>query len=76
MGLLKVDRNVRDPTGKARSVIMEKALVGLCWPLTKLLGYVMKVRLPPKKDFKPPAKISFIREQTGSESPEQLWLEY
>jgi hypothetical protein len=30
MGLMKVDCNVRDPTGKARSVIMEKALVGLC----------------------------------------------
>jgi hypothetical protein len=56
---------------------MEKALVGLRGPLTKLLGYVMKVRLPPKnKDFKPPAKNCFIREQTGSKSPEQLCLEY
>jgi hypothetical protein len=33
------------PTDKARSVIMEKALVGLCGPLTKPWGYVMKVRL-------------------------------
>lgn len=65
------------PTGKVTSVIMEKALVGLCGPLTKLFGYVMKVRLPPKnKDFKPPAKNSFIREQTGSESLEQLCLGY
>jgi hypothetical protein len=55
---------------------MEKALVGLCGPLTKLLGYVMKVRLPPKKDSRPPAKNSFIREQPGSEPPEQLLLGY
>ena len=42
------------PTGLAISVIMEKALVGLCGPLTKLLGYVMKI--PKKKKYsKPPS---------------------
>ena len=37
------------PTGLAISVIMEKALVGLCGPLTKLLGYVIKI--PQKKKY-------------------------
>ena len=39
----------KGPTGLAISVIMDKALVGLCGPLTKLLGYVMKIPQKKKK---------------------------
>jgi len=63
------------PTGLAISVIMEKALVGLCGPLTKLLGYVMNVRLPPKtRDFKLPVvrKVKAVPET--DEYPTQLAL--
>ena len=37
------------PTGLAISVIMEKALVGLCGSLVKLLGYVMQTRIERQK---------------------------
>ena len=63
------------PTGLAISVIMEKAMVGLCGPLTKLLGYVMNVRLPPKtRDFKLPVvrKVKAVPET--DEYPTQLAL--
>lgn len=43
----KLQRN--GVNGKAISVIMDRALVGLCGPLTKLLGYVMQTRNEPKR---------------------------
>ena len=52
---------------------MEKALVGLCGPLTKLLGYVIKI--PKTKNYsKPPTASKVILESGVSESPEQLAL--
>jgi DNA polymerase III alpha subunit len=61
------------PTGLAISVIMEKALVGLCGPLTKLLGYVMKI--PKTKTYsKPPTASKVIPESEVSEYPTQLAL--
>jgi error-prone DNA polymerase len=61
------------PTGLAISVIMEKALIGLCGPLTKLLGYVMKI--PKIKTYsKPLTAIRVIPESDVSEYPTQLAL--
>ena len=61
------------PTGLAISVIMEKALVGLCGPLTKLLGYVMKI--PKTMNYsKPPIASQVIPESEVSEYPTQLAL--
>ncbi len=61
------------PTGLAISVIMEKALVGLCGPLTKLLGYVMKI--PKIKTYSKPLTASkVILESEVSEYPTQLAL--
>jgi hypothetical protein len=61
------------PTGLAISVIMEKALIGLCGPLTKLLGYVMKI--PRIKTYsKPPKASRVIPESDVSEYPTQLAL--
>jgi hypothetical protein len=61
------------PTGLAISVIMEKALVGLCGPLMKLLGYVIKI--PKIKTYsKPPTAGRVIPESDVSEYPEQLAL--
>ena len=61
------------PTGLAISVIMEKTLVGLCGPLTKLLGYVMKI--PKITTYsKPPTAGRVIPESEVSEYPEQLAL--
>jgi hypothetical protein len=61
------------PTGLAISVIMEKALVGLCGPLMKLLGYVIKI---PKirTHSKPPNASRVIPESDVSEYPTQLAL--
>ena len=61
------------PTGLAISVIMEKALVGLCGPLTKLLGYVIKIP-PKKKYFKPPVVRKVIAAPETDEYPTQLAL--
>ncbi len=67
----------KGPGGLSISIVMEKALVGLCGPLTKLLANVMKVRLlATKKDTKPPVKSRLIHERTDGESLEQLWLGY
>jgi DNA polymerase III alpha subunit len=61
------------PTGLAISVIMEKALVGLCGPLAKLLGYVIKI--PKTKTYSKPATASkVIPESEVSEYPTQLAL--
>lgn len=61
------------PTGLAISVIMEKALVGLCGPLTKLLGYVIKI--PKTKAYsKPPTASKVMSESEVSEYPTQLAL--
>ncbi|MFH0959025.1 MAG: OB-fold nucleic acid binding domain-containing protein [Pseudomonadota bacterium] len=61
------------PTGKAISIIMEKALVGLCGPLTKLLGYVMKI--PRIQTYsRPPTESRVIPESEVSEYPTQLAL--
>jgi hypothetical protein len=61
------------PTGRAISVIMDKALVGLCGPLTKLLGYVIKI--PKIKTYaKPPTASRVIPESELSEYPTQLAL--
>ena len=61
------------PTGLAISVIMEKALVSLCGPLTKLLGYVIKI--PKTKTYsKPPTASKVILESEVSEYPTQLAL--
>ncbi len=63
----------KGPTGLAISVIMDKALVGLCGPLTKLLGYVMKI--PKIKTYsKPLTAIRVIPESDVSEYPTQLAL--
>ena len=60
-------------TGLAISVIMEKALIGLCGPLTKLLGYVMKI--PKIKTYSKPSTASrVIPESDVSEYPTQLAL--
>jgi hypothetical protein len=61
------------PTGLATSVIMENALVGLCGPLTKLLGYVMKIPQK-KKYFKPPVVRKVKVEPETDEYPTQLAL--
>jgi error-prone DNA polymerase len=61
------------PTGRAISVIMDKALVGLCGPLTKLLGYVIKI--PKIKTYSKPLTASRVIPESGvSEYPEQLAL--
>jgi len=61
------------PTGLAIFVIMEKALVGLCEPLTKLLGYVIKI--PKTKTYsKPPTASKVIPQSEVSEYPTQLAL--
>ena len=61
------------PTGLAISVIMEKALVGLCGPLTKLLDYVIKI--PKTKTYSKPSTASkVIPESVVSEYPTQLAL--
>ncbi len=61
------------PTGRAISVIMEKVLVGLCGPLTKLLGYVMKI--PKIKTYsKPPNASRVIPKTEVGEYPTQLAL--
>jgi len=61
------------PTGLAISVIMEKALVGLCGPLTKLLGYVIKI--PQKKKY---LKLPVVRKveeaPQNDEYPTQMAL--
>ncbi|MFH0959993.1 MAG: OB-fold nucleic acid binding domain-containing protein [Pseudomonadota bacterium] len=63
----------RGVKGRAISIIMERALVGLCGPLTKLLGYVMKI--PKTKTYsKPPTASKVIREAEVSEYPTQLAL--
>ncbi|MFH0958683.1 MAG: OB-fold nucleic acid binding domain-containing protein [Pseudomonadota bacterium] len=63
------------PTGLAISVIMEKALVGLCGSLVKLLGYVIKI--PKIKTYsKPPTASRVIPESDVSEYPTQLSLGY
>ena len=46
------------PTGLAISIIMDKALVGLCGPLTKLLGYVIKI--PKVKTYSKPSTASRV----------------
>ena len=61
------------PTGLAISVIMEKALVGLCGPLTKLLGYVIKIPKT-KTDYKPPTASKVMSESDVGEYPTQLAL--
>ncbi len=63
------------PTGLAISVIMEKALVGLCGPLTKLLGYVMKIPQK-KKYFKHPVVMKVKAVPETDEYPTQLALGY
>ena len=61
------------PTGLAISIILKKALVGLCGPLTKLLGYVMKI--PKIKTYsKPPTASKVIQKSEVSEYPTQLAL--
>ena len=61
------------PTGLAISVIMEKAMVGLCGPLTKLLGYVIKI--PKIKTYsKPPTVGRVIPDSDVSEYPTQMAL--
>ena len=61
------------PTGLAISVIMEKVIIGLCGPLTKLLGYVIKI--PKTKTYsKPPTASKVIPESEVSEYPTQLAL--
>ena len=61
------------PTGLAISVIMEKAMVGLCCPLTKLLGYVIKI--PKTKNYsKPPTASKVMSESEVSEYPTQMAL--
>ena len=61
------------PTGLAISVIMEKALVGLCGSLVKLLGYVMKI--PKIRTYSKPSIASrVIPESDVSEYPTQLAL--
>jgi DNA polymerase III alpha subunit len=61
------------PTGLAISVIMEKALVGLCGPLTKLLGYVIKI--PKTKNYsKPPTASKVMSESEVSDYPTQMAL--
>jgi hypothetical protein len=61
------------PTGLAISVIMDKALVGLCGPLTKLLGYVMKI--PKFKTYsKPPTVSRVIQKSELGDYPTQLAL--
>jgi error-prone DNA polymerase len=61
------------PTGLAISIVMEKALVGLCGPLTKLLGYVMKI--PKIRTYSKPSIASrVIPESDVSEYPTQLAL--
>ncbi len=63
------------PTGLAISVIMEKALVGLCGPLTKLLGYVMNVRVPKGgPDLRRPAERKVMAVPETDEYPTQLAL--
>jgi error-prone DNA polymerase len=65
----------KGPTGLAISVIMEKALVGLCGPLTKLLTNVMHVRIPRKTcDLKRPAVKTVIPEPENCDYPTQLSL--
>jgi error-prone DNA polymerase len=61
------------PTGLAISVIMEKAIVGLCGPLMKLLGYVIKI--PRIRTYsKPPTASRVIPKSDVSEYPTQLAL--
>ncbi len=61
------------PTGLNVSVIMDRALVGLCGPLKKLLGYVMKI--PQKKKYlKPPVVGKVMSEPLANECPTQLAL--
>ncbi len=67
----------KGPGGLAISIVMERALVGLCGSLAKLLANVMKVRLlERKKDTKSPGKGRLIHERTEGESLEQLWSGY
>jgi aspartyl/asparaginyl-tRNA synthetase len=61
------------PTGLAISIIMEKALVGLCGSLVKLLGYIIKI--PKIKTYsKSPTASMVIPESEFSEYPTQLAL--
>jgi hypothetical protein len=61
------------PTGLAISIIRDKALVGLCGSLVKLLGYVIKI--PRIKTYsKPPTASRVIPESDVSEYPVQLAL--
>jgi len=67
----------KGPGGLSISIVMERALVGLCGSLVKLLANDMKIRLlARKKDIKPPVKNRLIHERTEGGSLEQLWLEY
>jgi error-prone DNA polymerase len=52
-------RQRQGPTGLAISVIMKKAMVGLCGPLTKLLGYVIKI--PQKKKYLKPPVVGRVK---------------
>jgi hypothetical protein len=63
----------KGPTGLAISIIMEKAMVGLCGPLTKLLGYVIEIPKT-KTRSKPPIASKVILESEVSEYPTQLAL--
>jgi DNA polymerase III alpha subunit len=47
--------------GRAISIIMERALVGLCGPLTKLLGYVLHKRVGNKRQVTRNAEFREVR---------------
>ncbi|MGC8660341.1 MAG: OB-fold nucleic acid binding domain-containing protein [Desulfomonilaceae bacterium] len=47
--------------GKTISIIMERALVGLCGPLTRLLVNIMKVKLPPTRECAKPSRPISVR---------------
>ena len=65
------------PKGISISVVMEKALIGLCGRLAQLLVNITKVKpLPKNRDSKPSVKSVLIHEKTGNKSQEQLWLRY
>ncbi len=53
-------RQRHGPTGLAISIIMEKPLIGLCGPLTKLLGYVTQLSQLAIKPGLMRARASFI----------------
>ena len=67
----------KGPGGLSISIVMSRALIGLCGSLVKLLANDMKIRLlARKKDLKPPVKSRLIHERTEGESLEQLRLGY